>query len=67
MPAVRGMSLDDAQLALDEAKLGYGEEIARFGLLRPLLREFAGMRGSLLYGGLRSGGVLYLARRYQRV
>jgi SAM-dependent methyltransferase len=50
--------------ATDGAKRG---AIARLAVLRPLLREFAGLRGSLLHAALRKRAVLYLARRYRRV
>lgn len=52
--------------ALDAAEARKGASINRVRLVRPLLREFAGMRGSLLYQGLSKGQVLYLARRLQR-
>jgi hypothetical protein len=54
------MALD----AIDVAKRG---AIARLAVLRPLLREFAGLRGSLLHAALSKRAVLYLARRYRRV
>jgi SAM-dependent methyltransferase len=50
--------------ATDSAKRG---AIARLAVLRPFLREFAGLRGSLLHAALRTRAVLYLARRYRRV
>ena len=53
--------------ALDAAEARKGDAVNRQRLLRPLLREFAGMQGSLLYRGLRAGQVQYLARRLQRV
>lgn len=53
--------------ALDAMETEKSREIKPFFPVRPLLREFAGMRGSLLHQGLGSGAVLYLARRYQRV
>lgn len=53
--------------ALDAAEARKGAALGRQRLLRPLLREFAGMQGSLLYRGLRTGEVQYLARRLQRI
>jgi SAM-dependent methyltransferase len=52
--------------ALEAMDAEKAEAIARYGPLRPVLREFAGMRGSLLHGGLARRQVLYLARRYRK-
>jgi SAM-dependent methyltransferase len=53
--------------ALDAMDAAKAAELSRFRLIGPLLREFAGMRGSVLHDGLRRRRVLYLARRYMRV
>jgi SAM-dependent methyltransferase len=49
--------------AADARKLG---RIERLRLMRRFMKEFAGTRGSLLYKGLQSGLVVYLARRYRK-
>lgn len=49
--------------AMEEAK---AREVARYGVLRPVLDEFAAMEGSRLRDALRAGLVIYLARRYRR-
>ena len=50
--------------ATDARKLG---RIGQTRLLRRFLLEFAGTHGSVLYQGLRSGAVVYQARRYCKV
>jgi len=52
--------------ALDAMEAEKACEIARFAPLRPILHEFAGMRGSMLRGSLEKGEVIYLARRFRR-
>jgi SAM-dependent methyltransferase len=52
--------------ALDAMEAEKAGEIARFAPLRPILREFAGMRGSMLRASLECGEVVYLARRFRR-
>jgi ubiquinone/menaquinone biosynthesis C-methylase UbiE len=59
--------LNDGVLAALEAMEGAkAEEIARHALFRPVLREFAAMRGSLLRQALEQRQILYLARRFRR-
>jgi len=53
--------------ALDAVEEAKAREVARYGLLRPVLREFTGMQGSLLRQALSGGKVLYLARRYRKL
>jgi SAM-dependent methyltransferase len=53
--------------ALDAMDAAKHAEISRFRLVGPVLREFAGMRGSVLHDALLRRRVLYLARRYTRV
>lgn len=52
--------------ALDAADQRKRERIGRAWLLRGFMTEFAGSKGSTLYGGLASGDVVYIARRYQK-
>ncbi|MAB00663.1 MAG: methyltransferase type 11 [Stappia sp.] len=52
--------------ALDAAEARKQARIARNRLSRRFMKEFAGTRGSLLYKGLQSGSVVYLARRYRK-
>ena len=42
------------------------ELIRKVWMMRPLLHEFVGARGSLLYNGLKSGKVIYLTRTFQK-
>ena len=51
----------DAVDAIKRARIG------RVPLARRFMAEFAGAKGSLLYRELRSGGVVYVARRYRKV
>lgn len=53
--------------ALDAADARKQARIKRNRLLSRFMKEFAGTRGSLLYKGLQSGSVVYLARRYVRM
>jgi ubiquinone/menaquinone biosynthesis C-methylase UbiE len=53
--------------ALDSMDAEKEQALARHRLLRPVMREFAGMRGTALHGALSRGMVRYLARRYRRV
>lgn len=50
--------------ALDAADRRKRERIDKAWLLRRFITEFAGMKGSILYGELANGGVVYVARRY---
>ncbi len=52
--------------ALDMANDRKVARISRFPVLNRFLKEFAGTQGSVLYGGLHSGDVVYLARRYRK-
>ncbi|KRE15802.1 hypothetical protein ASE63_16370 [Bosea sp. Root381] len=52
--------------ALDAADRRKRERIEKAWLLRRFMSEFAGMKGSILYSELASGGVVYVARRYQK-
>jgi len=52
--------------ALDAMEAEKAREIARFAPLRPILREFAGMQGSMLRRSLETRQALYLARRFRR-
>lgn len=53
--------------ALDAVEEAKAREVSRYGLLRPVLREFTGMQGSVLRKALHEGQVLYLARRYRKL
>lgn len=53
--------------ALDAADLRKRERIAKARLMRGFIAEFAGAKGSILYNELAGGGVVYVARRYQKV
>lgn len=53
--------------ALDAVEEAKAREVSRYGLLRPVLREFTGMQGSVLRKALGEGEVLYLARRYRKL
>ena len=52
--------------ALDAADARKRERIGRMPLMRRFMVEFAGARGSILYNGLKSGVVVYLAYRFQK-
>ncbi len=52
--------------ALEAMEVDKAAEIARQKLFRPVLREFAAMRGSLLRTALETRQTLYLARRFRR-
>lgn len=52
--------------ALDAMEAAKAREIARFAPLRPILREFAGMQGSMLRRALERRQALYLSRRFRR-
>ncbi|WP_338663050.1 class I SAM-dependent methyltransferase [Pararoseomonas sp. SCSIO 73927] len=52
--------------ALDAMEGAKSAAITRIAPLRPVMRQFAGMQGSVLYRALRRRRVLYLARRYQK-
>ena len=49
--------------AMNEVKTA---QIQQYPWFRALLREFNGVKGSLLYKGLRSGEVVYMSRVYQK-
>lgn len=50
--------------ALDAAQDRKRRRIERLPVLRRFLREFAGMQGSILYRGLKTGDVVYMSRRF---
>ncbi len=50
--------------ALDAAQDRKRRRIERLPVMRRFLREFAGMEGSILYRGLKSGDVVYMSRRF---
>jgi SAM-dependent methyltransferase len=52
--------------ALGAAERRKRERIEKAWLLRRFIAEFAGMKGSILYNELASGGVIYVARRYRK-
>ncbi|MBP0492351.1 class I SAM-dependent methyltransferase [Pararoseomonas indoligenes] len=52
--------------ALDAMEAAKSAAITRIRPLRPVMRQFAGMQGSVLYRALQRRRVLYLARRYQK-
>lgn len=49
--------------AVDERKMS---RIQKTAMMRRFLKEFSGAKGSILYGTLKSGAVVYLARRYRK-
>ncbi len=71
--AASGLTLKDEHdlsagvvAALDAADQRKRERIGRARLLRGFITEFAGSKGSILYNELAEGGVIYVARRYQK-
>ncbi len=52
--------------ALDVADARKRERISRMPVMRRFMVEFAGAKGSVLYNGLNSGMVVYLAYRFQK-
>ena len=52
--------------ALDDAHARKAVMIKQARLLRPFMREFAGLKGSILYRGLKSGDVVYMSRWLQK-
>lgn len=52
--------------ALDAMEAAKSAAITRIRPLRPVMRQFAGMQGSVLYRALQRRRVLYLARRYRK-
>ncbi|MGZ0189141.1 MAG: class I SAM-dependent methyltransferase [Alphaproteobacteria bacterium] len=57
----------DVVRALDAANDRKIGRIARIKFLRRFMTEFAGTKDSLLYRGLKSGKVVYLSRRFQKL
>ncbi len=53
--------------ALDAMEAVKAAEIARYPMLRGIINEFAGMRGSTLCAALERRETLYLARRFRRI
>jgi len=52
--------------ALDQADKRKRERIGRVWLMQRFMTEFSGAKGSVLYKGLVSGKVVYVARRYRK-
>ncbi len=52
--------------ALDAAEARKRERIGRAWFLKQFMAEFSGAKGSMLYKGLKSGSVVYVARRYRK-
>ncbi len=52
--------------ALDAAEARKRERIGRLRLMRHFMSEFSGSKGSILYKGLATGQVAYVARRYRK-
>ena len=52
--------------ALDAAETRKSERIGKSRLLRRFMSEFSGLKGSVLYKGLKGGSVVYVARRYRK-
>lgn len=53
--------------ALDAAEQRKRERIGKARFMRGFISEFAGAKGSILYNELTGGGVVYIARRYQKL
>ncbi|MBO6920398.1 MAG: class I SAM-dependent methyltransferase [Rhizobiaceae bacterium] len=52
--------------ALDHTSESKTDIIKRFPMFKRFMNEFAATKGTRLYNGIKSGKVLYLARRYQK-
>jgi hypothetical protein len=52
--------------ALDAAEIRKRERIDRVWFMRRFMAEFSGAKGSILYKGLKSGAVVYVARRFRK-
>ncbi len=52
--------------ALDAAEVRKRQRIDRVWFMGRFMSEFSGAKGSILYKGLKSGAVVYVARRFRK-
>ncbi|MBP1851645.1 class I SAM-dependent methyltransferase [Rhizobium halophytocola] len=65
-PSARRNISPNVVAALDAAESRKQQRIRRAFLLKRFMSEFSGSKGSVLYKGLSSGQIVYVARRYRK-